>query len=762
LKTSVRFGLLGAFIALAAALGVATSGRLVQTVDAQAPAGLTIAKTCAPTTVNIGAASICTIQLGIPAGGAAATIFETAAGEAIVISVASGNGAVGTAGYGQVRILEGQSSATTVCAGGGVGDVDEVRISNVSGQTQTLTIGGTGTDLTIAAGCTITVTLAEAGAVGGTTVETARFGVGAAAPSTLGTPVTLPASVTVNPATTTVTLTCTPSSINVGSGGTSTCTADFSDNDIFPTTVSSGTVEVVLGGTGAQSARVTATGFVNLSDTFIQGRCGTASTPQGCDSLTFTVTSPAGETLLGPVDVAIKYQPDLIAVNTPLIQNFPGALSIVQPVVAFVQPTLLTMACATAATITVTPGPIAPNAGTPFAIGILPTALQCTVTPTPANVAPGTIEVSSLNGVLISSAGTLTTNLRISCGDPTITQVFIGSTIDPNTCAGVRFAVAGVAVGTVDLRARYEPSTQAAQAGILEREVAGSVFFVAPNPCGGVSGCSLLLNPNPVTVGQTGVATLRFNRDYLLCGTGIICVDPTTGAPILINNGSILNGTVVFSIADANVASWVAAQPTAAAPAPSSTAGFQTTANQTAVRCGFFPTTALPSGGVSAPFVGGIPPLSQFFGGCESASATYRGNTPGVTGVNATFVADLPGATGQFGVGSAFPPTFFGVQGSFQSSRSLEVIGAAPVGDVQLARGCNNVSPTVSEAASAYAARVNPSSALVAIWEHQAATNTFRGWSPAAGAPNDLSSVTRLRPVFVCVSAAATLAQPPA
>jgi hypothetical protein len=104
----------------------------------------------------------------------------------------------------------------------------------------------------------------------------------------------------------------------------------------------------------------------------------------------------------------------------------------------------------------------------------------------------------------------------------------------------------------------------------------------------------------------------------------------------------------------------------------------------------------------------------------------------------------------------------FGQATSFASTRALEVIGAAPVGDVQLARGCNNVSPTVSEAASAYAARVNPAGALVALWEHQAATNTFRGWSPAAGAPNDLAAVTRLRPVFVCTSGAATLAQPPA
>jgi hypothetical protein len=292
-----------------------------------------------------------------------------------------------------------------------------------------------------------------------------------------------------------------------------------------------------------------------------------------------------------------------------------------------------------------------------------------------------------------------------------------------------------------------------------ERETAANVFFVAPNPCAGTFGCSLLLNPNPVAVGQTGTATLRFQREFLSCGGVIICVDPTTGAPIVVNNGSILNGQVVFTIADSLVASWVVAQPSATTPAPSSTAGFTTTANQTIVRCGFFPTTTLPSGAISTPFIGGAQPLAQFFGGCESAVATYRGNNPGLTAVNATFIPDLPGATG---ILSALTPANFPTQSTFQSNRGLEVIGVAPVGDVQLARGCNNVSPTVTEAASAYAARVNPSGALVAIWEHQAATNTFRGWSPAAGAPNDLAAVTRLRPVFVCTSGAATLAQPPA
>jgi hypothetical protein len=64
-------------------------------------------------------------------------------------------------------------------------------------------------------------------------------------------------------------------------------------------------------------------------------------------------------------------------------------------------------------------------------------------------------------------------------------------------------------------------------------------------------------------------------------------------------------------------------------------------------------------------------------------------------------------------------------------------------------------------------ARVTPASVVIATWQHNAATNTFAGApgpaSPAsAAAVADLTSVTRLTPVFVCVTAAATLAQPPA
>ncbi len=309
-----------------------------------------------------------------------------------------------------------------------------------------------------------------------------------------------------------------------------------------------------------------------------------------------------------------------------------------------------------------------------------------------------------------------------------------------------------------------------------------------------------------------GVATVRFNRVFVQCASavpspglsgisgGSFCLDPATGGVLTATLGSILNGTVYFTIDDPSIATWVNAQPTATQPAPSSTAGFVTSAQQTAVRCGFFPTTTNPF-----PFTNSPPiqnPLLGYFGGCESASATYRGLAPGMTRVTATFVPDLPGAFGAgtpslalgqpFGTSLSFlglPPSISPLLGAFagasqpSASSVLSVITAAPTGTVPLAGtapaptataatetiaavpGCNNVTPTVTEPAVLYAARVQPASAVIAVWEHQAATNTFRG-SPGPGAPvsaqavADLVTVTRLRPVFVCVSAPGTLNQP--
>src|SRR5262249_54652040 len=97
----------------------------------------------------------------------------------------------------------------------------------------------------------------------------------------------------------------------------------------------------------------------------------------------------------------------------------------------------------------------------------------------------------------------------------------------------------------------------------------------------------------------------------------------------------------------------------------------------------------------------------------------------------------------------------------------LQVAGVPPTGNVNLVRGCNNITPTVTESVAAHQARINPPNVVIATWQHNAATNAFAGApgpaSPAsAAAVADLTTVTRLVPVFDCVTGPAVLQQPPA
>lgn len=400
------------------------------------------------------------------------------------------------------------------------------------------------------------------------------------------------------------------------------------------------------------------------------------------------------------------------------------------------------------------------------AVSTVPNVIGCTITL--SGLDAGVLEISSVHGLLASSSGTLSSNLRIPCG----TIGVAGS------CTGtVSFVVAAGGVGFVPVQVRYEPAPLSTT---TERETSVLLAFIAPPV-----GISLSLNPNPIAVGQRGTATLGFFVGVSCAGaaptatiispvTGTAvtaCVDPATGTFITsIPSSSVLSGTVLFSIDNTAIARWTGAPvsgspittPPAAGAAPSVT-GFTTSANQVAVRCGFFPTLANPNATAISSFFLPFPAaLSQFFGGCQSAQAQYEGVAPGAAVVSAQFIPDLPGGLAPIGFigGAQFNPLFGNFVGAtnLTSTRTLEVTGAAP--RVDLARGCNNVSPTVTEAAADYAKRVSPAGALVAIWEHQAATNTFRGWSPAAGAPSDLAQVTRLRPVFICVSGPATLDQP--
>jgi hypothetical protein len=903
LKGKIRFGILGAFVAVAGLVGVVSSAKPVE-VSAQVPAGLQVTKTCAATNVQVGQTTTCTVVI-------TATAATNAPNGDIVVSINSGSTGNGpNPGFGRALLLAGTSGATGP-------DVDGVNVVNPINGVQQIVIHCTAGICNFAVGDVITVTESVRGQVGGPTQESIQFGVANAQfpAAVANVAVNLSPSVTVGAASVTPTLSCVPATVVAGSGaaGQSVCTLTFADNDGFPTAVSSANLTLVLTGPAGVVFSSTGTTTQVLS-------CGAlTNSPQGCTSVTFNVQSNTGN-VSGPVTVSLSYQPDLPAVDGPITAfpfnaitigganagttetltcnpivvqagsgatgqttctvtltdtsapttsvssgsvavtltnalagvvlangtttqtfrcpssgvtntndacssitftvasntaNLTGAFTVTAAytpdlpqfdnattatfslqlsnslvVGTFLQPTGLIISCPS------TSDNFAPQ-GVPFnnptpsqlsavnviALGVLPSTLICTVKGVGAdgvtvltNFAPGTIEVSSVNGVLLDATGRFSADLRIGCDASGVINVgntiaIPGSTISVNTCTGVSFAVSGVGVGNVELRARYEPSSVAAAAGIQERETLANVGFIAP-----IIVPSLLLSPNPIAVGATGTATVRFNRSIncqaafntgLLAPpslTGInggnVCIDPTTGQPIIFNFGSTLNGNVILTISDTTIAQWNEAVTPTNIASPQST-GFTSTVAQVVRRCGFFPTTGIVSTGGQFPSVTGS--LSNFFGGCDTVNAVYKGITAGFTNISATFIPDLPGAFGNATGVTAPAAAFLGLfaNGSFAtSSRVLTVENAAPSGLVQLARGCNNVSPTVSEAATAYAARVSPAAALVAIWEHQAATNTFRGFSPLPAAPSDLAAVTRLRPVFVCVSGAATLDQP--
>jgi hypothetical protein len=577
----------------------------------------------------------------------------------------------------------------------------------------------------------------------------------------------------------------------------------------FGTVVSAITCPVLGGG-------VTCAGTVNGPTATV--RCGAQNTQDTCDfvDIDINVAAPAqvGQSVFISLDG--NYVPDNPALNTPANLNRIDAFRVTRIAVVTNCRELLGIRLVgfspnigaqpgTNLVQPVRPGEIGTATGGILAIGVLPQALRVDAIPLvddPATavyeavpvrpglgVCPGKFEVSSINGTLLSLSGTLSTNLRILCGSETTNIVRTGlGTFDTNTCtSGVTFSVLGLGVGDVEINVRYEPldgsllcsDIQNPPGTCEEFEVVGRVRFVAP-----VVTLTLSLDPNPVAVGATTRATANLltvtaaNCAAINPAAVTTCIDPSTGRVItsFSDAGSVLNGIVVFSVDNTAIAQFV--EPGIANAGTTLQTGVVATASQVIRECGAF------SGQRNTtPFslVGGFAaePIANFFGGCQTATATLRGINPGSTNVAASFVPFLPGAasaidprfgttlTTQLGAAIAQSNFFAPAIGNSTSIATLQVAGVAPTGNIDLVRGCNNVTPTVSEAASAYAARVTPANAVIAIWEHQAATNTFRG-APGAGSPAsaqavaDLTNVTRLRPVFVCVNAAAQLAQPPA
>lgn len=571
------------------------------------------------------------------------------------------------------------------------------------------------------------------------------------------------------------------------------CRLDIDDNSPTPDLVYSGIVTVTVGSTAGNAPTLIAIG-TNNTDTSgtVQGntgtvRCGAQNTADSCNDVfvTFSVTGRAGAGGALPftqnITVTASYVPDNDQQNTPADLSATTLFSVVTQAATagFRQPAGLAFDC------TAGPRGTAPGVPTPGeissvtnlqAVGILPAIIICTVVPVnadgdPIRAAPATIEVSSVNGVLLDTAGRLTTNLRIGCGTRTDVAANL-TTIDPNTCEGVTFAVAGQGVGVVELRARYEPSAAAAAAGIVDVEATARVAFVAPIPS-----LLLSLSPNPVAVNGTGTATLSFQFGFQLCSPlgsafQVFCVNPQTGLPIPQIAGSVLAGTVVFTSQNPSAAQFVTAgTATTTAGLPGGQTGVTTgsavaaTAQQVVVRCGSL-------SNVAGALETGSGTFASFFNGCQTATAVYRGIAIGTSDITATFIPDLPGALsglgGVSGLGALISATtvdpVFGLQVPSRTV-TLQVLGATPANTDRLVSGCNNVVARGGETPAAVAARVDPASAAISVWQQVAGTTQFRGAAIGGNVPASVSNLETImgtgpQAVFICVNAAATYTRP--
>lgn len=584
--------------------------------------------------------------------------------------------------------------------------------------------------------------------------------------------------------------------VNAGAAPlTVTCLVDIDELTADPEFVSSGIVNVTVGGLNAGSnvssvIGVAAPAFALVSSGTVTGatanvRCGPFNTDESCDFVLVQVTVAPSTAVALPntqtITITAHYVPDNPLLNTPGTLPATTAFTLItQQVVAPAAVGVLTLACVTPPGVSLTnpfPAPLTPGqlpgtgVGTALAVGVLPGGVSCEAffvdpaTGLRVQVAPGTIEVSSLSGSLINLSGTLATNLRIPCGSNLVAfPSTVGAVVNINNCAGVRFSVLGQGVGIVEIRARYEPAPNFGQP---EQEASGFVTFVAP-----AVGLSLTLNPDPVAVGATGTATAFLNQLFVPNCGAVACVDPATGLPINVaaNPGSILNGIVVFTIADTAIARFNEGASIIANAGTTLNTGVFSTANQVAKACGAF------SGGSTAVFqnIGGASGvLAPYFGGCTQASTTYLGVNPGATQIAASFIPFLPGATSLtsaitgtssgFALGAGIQAfNFFAPAiGPANTFRVLQVAGAAPATTIRLVPGCNNVVAPATETVAQVVARVDPSSTVYSVFKQIPGTTQFQGApGPASGnvpaGVANLSGVNALDAIFICVNAAAT------
>lgn len=75
---------------------------------------------------------------------------------------------------------------------------------------------------------------------------------------------------------------------------------------------------------------------------------------------------------------------------------------------------------------------------------------------------------------------------------------------------------------------------------------------------------------------------------------------------------------------------------------------------------------------------------------------------------------------------------------------------------------CNNLALTWPNgtALSVVQAAISPAGTLTAVWRYDNQSQQHSGYSPLPGVPNNLTSVNRGDPVFICLSSGGTLSRP--
>jgi len=140
-------------------------------------------------------------------------------------------------------------------------------------------------------------------------------------------------------------------------------------------------------------------------------------------------------------------------------------------------------------------------------------------------------------------------------------------------------------------------------------------------------------------------------------------------------------------------------------------------------------------------------------GACNISEASRAGFT--VNAVNVSPSTTNIGNNGSFTVTTGVPVSI-----TVKNQASGSTGGATE--QIQLFTGCNNVASTYASgtAASQVFANISPSSALIAGWFFINSQQRFVGYSPLPGAPNDLTSINRGDPLFICVNGNATFTRP--